>query len=200
MSNLFTILLLAVVGGIIGWITNILAIKLMFRPINPIKIPLLNMEILGLIPKRKKEIAKNIGEVVANDLLSIDDLLNDALDDDSKNKITEHIKSKARNIANEKLDFIPAPFRMMVSPYIDDIINKEISGAVENIGEDIITMAKNKINIQQIVEEKVNELDLLELERIIISVAKKELKHIEILGLVLGGIIGLIQGFIVILL
>lgn len=199
MSNLFTILLLAIVGGIIGWITNILAIKLMFRPINPIKIPLLNIEILGLIPKRKKEIAKSIGEVVANDLLSTDDLLNNALDDESKNKITEIIKSKARNIANEKLDFIPAPFRMMASPYIDDIINKEIGGAVENISEDIITMAKNKINIQQIVEEKVNELDLLELERIIISVAKKELKHIEILGLVLGGIIGLIQGFIVVL-
>lgn len=199
MSNLFTILLLAIVGGIIGWVTNILAIKLMFRPINPIKIPLLNIEILGLIPKRKKEIAKSIGEVVSNDLLSTDDLLNNALDDESKNKITELIKSKARNIANEKLDFIPAPFRMMASPYIDDIINKEIGGAVENISEDIITMAKNKINIQQIVEEKVNELDLLELEEIIISVSKKELKHIEILGLVLGGIIGLIQGFIVIL-
>jgi len=199
MSNLFTILLLAIVGGIIGWVTNILAIKLMFRPINPIKIPLLNIEIIGLIPKRKKEIAKSIGEVVANDLLSTDDLLNNALDDESKNKITELIKSKARNIANEKLDFIPAPFRMMVSPYIDDIINNEIGGAVENISEDIITMAKNKINIQQIVEEKVNELDLLELEEIIISVSKKELKHIEILGLVLGGIIGLIQGFIVIL-
>ena len=200
MSNLSTILLLTIVGGVIGWITNILAIKLMFRPINPIKIPLLNIEILGLIPKRKKEIAKNIGDVVANDLLSIDDLLNEALDDDSKNNITEHIKSKARDVANEKLNIIPAPFRMMVSPYVDDIINKEIGGAVENIGVDIISMAKDKININKIVEEKINELDLEELETIIISICKKEFKHIEILGLVLGGLIGLVQGLIVILL
>lgn len=200
MNNLFTILLLVIVGGLIGWITNILAIKLMFRPINPIKIPLFNIEILGLIPKRKKEIAKSIGEVVANDLLSIDDLLNKVLDDEGKHAITEHIKDKARHIANEKLDFIPGPFKGMISPFVDDIINKEIGSAVENIGDDIISMAKNKINIQAIIEEKVNELDLLELERIIISVAKKELKHIEILGLILGAIIGLIQGLVVIML
>lgn len=200
MNNFYTILLLTIVGGVIGWITNVLAIKLMFRPINPIKIPLLNIEILGLIPKRKNEIAQNIGQVVANDLLSIDDLLKEVLDDESKHEITEHIKLKARNIANEKLNFIPAPFRMIVSPYVDDIINKEIGSAVENIGDDIITMAKSKININTIVEEKINALNLLDLEKIIIGICKKELKHIEILGLVLGGIIGLVQGFIVILL
>ena len=73
MNKIFIILILSLVGGIIGWLTNILAIKLMFRPINPMKIPILNIEILGLIPKRKNEIAENIGEVVATELLSIDD-------------------------------------------------------------------------------------------------------------------------------
>ena len=58
MNNLYTILLLTIVGGVIGWITNILAIKLMFRPINSIKISLLNIEILGLIPKRKKKLQR----------------------------------------------------------------------------------------------------------------------------------------------
>ena len=50
MNNFITILILTIVGGLIGWITNILAIKLLFRPIKPVKIPILNIEILGLIP------------------------------------------------------------------------------------------------------------------------------------------------------
>ncbi|WP_416378038.1 DUF445 family protein [Clostridium tertium] len=45
-----------------------------------------------------------------------------------------------------------------------------------------------------------NQLDLEKLEDIIIKVAKKELKHIEILGLVLGAIIGVLQGVLVIFL
>ncbi|MGL4873927.1 MAG: DUF445 family protein, partial [Clostridium sp.] len=56
---------------------------------------------------------------------------------------------------------------------------------------------KERINIGKIVEEKINALDLEELEKIILEISKKELKHIEVLGLVLGALIGLVQGIII---
>lgn len=198
MNNLITILMLTLVGGLIGWITNILAIKLLFRPIKPIKIPILNIEIIGLIPKRKKEIALNIGEVISKEILSSDDILNKAFSSDDGNEFNSYIINKIKNIIDEKLEIIPLPFRMMASPYIDDILNKEVPSALNEITDDLMTKAKEKINIQEMVEEKINDLDLEELESIIISIAKKELKHIEILGLVLGSIIGIIQGILVI--
>lgn len=197
MNKILTMLLLATIGGLIGWITNILAIKLLFRPINPIKIPLLNIEILGLIPKRKKEIAENIGQVVATELLSMDDLINEALKEDDKDQFINHITLKLKGVLNEKLNFIPAPFRMMAQPYIEKIFDEEVVHIIEDLSDDAILKLKEKINIEEIVKEKVNNLDLQELEEIIISIAKKELKHIEILGLILGLIIGLIQGLIV---
>ena len=200
MNNFTTILILTIVGGLIGWITNILAIKLLFRPIKPIKIPILNIEILGLIPKRKNEIAANIGEVISNELLSIDDILDKALNNSDGENFNSYIIDKIKNIINEKLNIIPMPFRMMASPYIDEILNKEVPSAINEISADLLTKAKENVNIQEIVEEKINELDLEKLEDIIIKVAKKELKHIEILGLVLGAIIGVLQGILVIFL
>lgn len=198
MNNFMTILVLTIVGGLIGWITNILAIKLLFRPIKPIKIPILNIEIIGLIPKRKKEIALNIGEVISKEILSSDDILNKAFSSDNGDEFNSYIIDKIKNIIYEKLEVIPLPFRMMASPYIDDILNKEVPSALNEITDDLMNKAKEKINIQEMVEEKINKLDLEELESIIISIAKKELKHIEILGLVLGAIIGIIQGILVI--
>jgi len=200
MNNFITILILTVVGGLIGWITNILAIKLLFRPINPIKIPILNIEILGLIPKRKNEIAANIGEVISNELLSIDDILDQALNNSDEENFNSYIIDKIKNIINEKLNIIPMPFRMMAAPYIDDILNKEVPGAIDEISADLLVKAKENVDIQKIVEEKITELDLEKLEDIIIKVSKKELKHIEILGLVLGAIIGVLQGILVIFL
>lgn len=200
MNKILTILLLATVGGLIGWITNILAIKLLFRPINPIKIPLLNIEILGLIPKRKKEIAESIGQVVATELLSIDDLINEALKEDDKAQFINHIIEKLKGVINEKLNFIPAPFRMMAQPYIEKLFDEEVINIIEDIGNDSLLKLKEKIHIEKIVRNKVDNLDLQELERIIISVAKKELKHIEILGLILGLLIGLIQGVFILFL
>lgn len=200
MNNFTTILILTIVGGLIGWITNILAIKLLFRPIKPIKIPILNIEILGLIPKRKNKIAANIGEVISNELLSRDDILNQAFNSSNGENFNSYLIDKIKNIINEKLNIIPMPFRMMATPYIDEILNKEVPSAINEISSDLSVKAKENVNIQEIVEEKINELDLEQLEEIIIKVAKKELKHIEILGLVLGTVIGLLQGILVIFL
>lgn len=200
MNNFTTILILTIVGGLIGWITNILAIKLLFRPINPIKIPILNIEIIGLIPKRKNEIAANIGEVISNELLSMDDILEQAFNSSNGGNFNSYLIDKIKNVINEKLNIIPMPFRMMASPYIDEILNNEVPSAVNEISSDLLNKAKENVNIQKMVEEKINELDLEKLEEIIIQVAKKELKHIEILGLVLGAFIGVLQGILVIFL
>lgn len=198
MSSIFKIVLLASIGGIIGYVTNVLAIKLIFRPIKAIKIPILNLEIVGLIPKRRNEIAKNIGEIIQDEFLSMDDILESIMTESDKEKVTEYIKGKIKNIAQEKMSFVPFPIRSMLEGYIMDTVDIEIRSAIDELSNDIINKAKERINIQEIVENKINELDLYELENLIIKVAKKELKHIEILGLVLGFLIGIIQGIIVI--
>ena len=48
-------------------------------------------------------------------------------------------------------------------------------------------------------EDRINAFEMENMEDIILSIAKKELKHIERLGGILGGLIGLIQGIIVIM-
>ena len=199
MNSLVIVFLLAVVGGVIGWVTNILAIKLMFRPINPIKIPILNIEILGLIPKRKNEIAANIGEVVAKELLSIDDIIKNAITEEDKVIFSQLVKNKIRNLVAGKMDFVPAPFRIMVQGPINNIIEEEVDEALKEMESEAVNHIKDKVDIKEMVEEKINELDLQELERIIINVAKKELKHIEVLGFILGAAIGIVQGLVVML-
>ena len=50
------------VGTLIGWFTNYLAIKLLFRPQREINFLLFKIQ--GLIPKRRDEITENIAVVV----------------------------------------------------------------------------------------------------------------------------------------
>jgi uncharacterized membrane protein YheB (UPF0754 family) len=57
-----------------------------------------------------------------------------------------------------------------------------------------------KMHLAKIVEEQVEAFSLERLEQIIISIAKSELKMITWLGALLGGIIGLFQGFLVLFL
>lgn len=198
MNDIFRILILAVIGGLIGYITNVIAIKLIFRPINPIKIPILNVEIIGMIPKRKLEIANNVAEVIEEQFFSLDDIIENVITEQDKQIIIDYIKVRVKLVLNEKLGLIPSSIRSLVQNYISEIIEDEIKSGVNELSEELIIKANNRINIKEIVENKINELDLYELETIILQIIKKELKQIEVLGLVLGFFIGIIQGIITI--
>ena len=198
MNNIIRVLILAIIGGLIGYITNVIAIKLIFRPINPIKVPIFNIEIIGMIPKRKKEIAINIGRIVEEQFLSIDEITNNLVTEQDKEYIIDYIKVKIKLILNEKMVLIPSTIRSLVQNYISEIIEDEVREGIDELCEEIIAKASNRINIKEIIENKINELDLYELEIIILQIVKNELRHIEILGLILGFFIGIVQGIITI--
>lgn len=93
---------------------------------------------------------------------------------------------------------IPSTIRSLVQNYISEIIEDEIREGIDELCEEMIAKASNRINIKEIIENKINELDLYELEIIILQIVKNELRHIEILGLILGFFIGIVQGIITI--
>ena len=184
MNNIIRILILAVIGGLIGYITNVIAIKLIFRPINPIKIPILNIEIIGMIPKRKTEIATNIAKVVEEQFISVDEITDNIITEQDKQHIIDYIKVRVKLILSQN--------------YVSEIIEDEIREGIDELSEEMIIKTKNRINIKEIIENKINELDLYELETIILQIVKNELRHIEVLGLILGFFIGIVQGIITI--
>jgi|LGVF01.2.fsa_nt_gb uncharacterized membrane protein YheB (UPF0754 family) len=60
-----------IIGGIIGLITNGIAIRMLFRPLKPVMIFGHQLPFTpGLIPKEKPRIAKSLGNVVANTLVN----------------------------------------------------------------------------------------------------------------------------------
>lgn len=195
------LLILAAIGGIIGWITNILAIKLLFRPFDPINIPIINFKIQGLIPKRKAEIAKSIGETVETELLSIEEIIDKLIQNNNKEEILVLLKEKITEIVLEHLpSIVPSSFKGMILSYINDVIDKEGEAIIEEFIEKMVDKATSNIELSKMVEDKINQFEMEELEKIVVSIAKTELKHIEILGGILGFIIGIFQGIIILFL
>ena len=196
MNHLMTIVILTIVGALIGWITNIFAIKLLFRPLNPIKLPFTPFVLIGLIPKRRAELAKTIGEVVAHELLSVEELIDETVTDEDLREIKGYVKRKIKTVIDEKMSMVPFPFKAMIQGPIDQMIDEEVDQGLNEVLVNIKDIVQTRLNIEQLVEKNINALDLKELEQIILKVAKKELRHIEWLGFCLGGLIGLVQGVI----
>lgn len=192
------LIFLALVGALIGWLTNVIAIKLLFRPINPIGIKGTPFMIQGLIPKRKGEIAKSIGDVISEELVSMEVIVDQIIVDMDKKQIVEIIKEKIIAVANEKMPaLIPSMFKGMIIQNIESMIDENGEQIVTELGEKLSHNAIEAIDISKMVEDQINAYDFEKIEQMTLKIASTELKHIEILGGVLGLIIGVIQGILV---
>ena len=183
------------IGAMIGWITNYIAIKMLFRPYKEMNF--LFFKIQGLIPKRRSEIAISIADTVQKELISLKDITSSLNADELEEKMGTVIDK----ILEEKLESeITKKFPMLAMFLRDEIINKiksMIKTSILENKETIINMFTNyleeKVDFKKIIIENVEAFSLEKLEEITYSLAKKELKHIEVIGAILGGIIGIFQ-------
>ncbi|MFW6285779.1 MAG: DUF445 domain-containing protein [Nanoarchaeota archaeon] len=194
-KSLILILMIPIISAFIGWLTNFIAIKSLFRPVE--KINILGVKFQGLIPKRKRDLAVNISEVVEEYFLSHEDIKESLEKPSNINKI----KRKILPILESKiLEKIPLMFQVIAKPIIKKTLESEIDSVILKINDEIINHAFEVIDIKKIIVDKIKDYDIDELERITYKIAKKELKHIEYLGAIIGFILGLTQVFIAILL
>jgi Uncharacterized protein conserved in bacteria len=65
-------LIIPVISAFIGWITNWIAIKMLFHPRKPVRV--LGIPFQGIFPKRQRQFAEKLGKLVSNELLSYTDI------------------------------------------------------------------------------------------------------------------------------
>lgn len=83
-----------IVGGFIGYFTNYIAVKMLFRPLKPVKIGNYTLPFTpGIIPKGKKRLGKAIGTVVGQSLLTEDTLRSALLTEEMKAKVQSDVLS-----------------------------------------------------------------------------------------------------------
>ena len=199
MENIQTLLTMAAIGGLIGYLTNKIAVKMLFRPYKRWNFGIIKIQ--GVLPKRQADIAKSVGETVEHSLLNNADLYERILGESSR----EHLKTTLGEALAKKIHrFVPSFFRTMLGSDFDRMIMQFLDSEGDNLInmmlEHIKENAENELNVKELIEERINALDLHELEQMVKDLTKKELRHIETIGLVLGLIIGVTQFFIVSLL
>ncbi|MBI9009511.1 MAG: DUF445 family protein [Tenericutes bacterium] len=197
--DILRFILLVLIGGLIGWITNKVAIKMLFRPINPHKV--LGITFQGVFPRRKNQMAVSLADTIEKELLSKEVIMNQLLGEEK----LDVIKKKLKEVITEKLvEVIPPMVAMFLGGDIHGFITKYLDKNGDEIFDQMIdefrSVGIDNLNIREIVKNRIDELDFVEFEKIIFGLMNKELKFVEIIGLFLGGFIGILQYLITIFL
>lgn len=124
----------------------------------------------------------------------------------------EGYQEKIENYLNEYLSTSGSQMvNQMIENQINQLINKNVGDfdflSKENIQkiknfivEKYESLIKNKlpqilqsVNIQEIIRQRIENMDMPNTEKMVMGIVRKELKFVEIVGAILGAIIGVIN-------
>lgn len=189
------LLLLPLISAFIGWFTNWIAIKMLFHPREPRNI--LGFTFQGIFPKRQQQFAEKLGKLVSQELLSFADISNKLTSPENLDRLSPYVEEHIDHFLRVKLkETMP-----MISMFIGDktiaqlkaVFLEELRLLFPVIMEKYMGTLKEQLDLEKIVIEKVSAFSSDKLEQILYQIMAREFRFVEIIGAILGFLIGLVQ-------
>ena len=189
------LIIIPVISAFIGWITNWVAIKMLFHPREPKKI--LGITFQGIFPKRQVQFAEKLGKVISSELVSFNDIEQKVTDPNNLKKIMpvveEHIEHFLKEKLKEKMPMIGMFLGEQTILQFKTIFVEELEELFPVIMKNYMGTLQSDLDLERIVIDKVSKFSTDKFEDILNQIMSKEFKFIEIIGGVLGFLIGLLQ-------
>ncbi|MCE2972708.1 MAG: DUF445 family protein [Sediminibacterium sp.] len=196
-----TWIIIPLISAFIGWFTNWIAVKMLFHPREPKKI--LGFTFHGIFPKRQQVFAARLGKLVSDELLSFSDISTKITNPSNLKSVMPLIEKHIDRFLREQL-----PEQMpLISMFIGESTIQELKGVFvrqlevlfPEIMQSYVHTLKDQLDLEAIVTQKVAGFSSDKMEQILMSIMQKEFRFVEIIGGILGFVIGLLQVLLTIL-
>lgn len=194
----YWLLLIPIISAFIGWVTNWVAIKMLFHPREPKRI--LGFTIQGIFPKRQQAFAEKLGKLVSSEFLSFQDIEDKISNPENLKKIMPVIEQHVDEFLRVRL----STEMPMISMFIGDKTINKLKGAFMQEIESLFPVVmkqyasnlKTELDLEHIVIQKVSGFSSDKLEEILYQIMSKEFRFVEIIGAIIGFLIGVAQIFL----
>jgi len=191
----YWLILIPLISAFIGWFTNWIAIKMLFHPKEPKKI--LGITFHGIFPKRQQQFAEKLGKLVSEELLSFKEIEEKIIDPNNVAKIMPLVEDKIDVFLREKLSSVFPMISMFIGKNTINQLKLVFMNELESLFPEIIgSYMKNlesQLDLEKMVTEKVSGFSSDKMESILNQIMSKEFRFVEVIGGVLGLIIGILQ-------
>lgn len=184
------------VGGlVIGYLTNILALRMIFSPVNPIFV--FGYRIQGLFIKRQKEVAGGYAKLIADNIMTMDNVFNEMFNGDGADKLKGIIRKHSNEGIDRTAGFSSVLIRMTsgADTYdeIKDItVNRFIDAAPDQINL-VFGYVKEALDVEETLSSKMSALPPDEFVDFLRPVFQEDEWKLIGVGALLGLVAGLLQ-------
>jgi uncharacterized membrane protein YheB (UPF0754 family) len=193
-------LIMPIFGFSTGWITDFVALNMLFRPREPKKF--LGITVHGRMHMRREEIGPAYGDLIAREILTPRNMLEAMLTGPKSDKLLAMVDREVRKTIDEQTGLL----RPLVMLAMGGRKYQELkAGAVERVlqavpeqAESMFAYTEEALNIRGTIAAKMSKLPPEKFENILRPAFKEDEKYAIAVGAILGGIIGEVQAFLLI--
>jgi uncharacterized membrane protein YheB (UPF0754 family) len=185
-------LVLLVLGPVVGWVTNWVAILMIFEPVEPRRI--LGFRLQGLFLRRQHEVAEVYADVIANDIVTVENLGAELLHGANSDRTRAMIASALRPAIDRSVGPARPLVRLAIGPHEYDAIRENVAReGVERTVEPLSDPELNRrqsVAIRTLLVDRMRDMPARDFSEMLRSAIRQD----EWLLLAHGGVLGIVGG------
>ncbi|MDQ3369786.1 MAG: DUF445 family protein [Myxococcota bacterium] len=189
--------LMPIFGVIVGLITNYFAIQMIFRP-HERKRYLGFIPYQGLFPKRQAEIARDYGETTAAEVITPRNIIELLITGERGQQLLAELTQLLSNRLDQEWakvqGLIPIPVTDAQVAEIKQLVLARMMALTPKLRPEVEALLERQLDIRNTVETRLAALSKPDFERMLRGVFEEDETTLIIVGGVLGGAVGALQG------
>ncbi len=198
-TAIFLFLSFPIACALIGYVTNVVAIRMIFRPYRPVHVGPLRF--VGVMPKHLPYFARQLAGIVAREFMRTSDMVR-AIDwQAAARRLRPVFEQHLARLLEDLNEAAPPALAQWLTPEAAQWAADRIAQAVRERGptfaRDLAERADEVLDVRDVITRRFLELGPARVEAILYEISGRELRFIENYGAVFGALFGFGQFFLV---
>ena len=191
----YLLILFPLCCGLIGWLTNRLAVMMIFSPLEPVRF--LGLSFQGVLPKHHDHFSRQMAEVVTGDFMTSSEMVARLDLDAILEAVRPELDRVMDDVSGELLARMPEDRKGLLSEEAVQAARRkvydELRAALPAVVQQVRREADEVVDLNEVITDKIVALGPAKFAEQIAELGQRELRYIVIYGGVLGALIGLFQ-------
>lgn len=190
---------LPVMGFVVGYLTNVLALKLIFEPKQPRKIG--PWVVQGMFLKRQQEVSQAYARMITQNIVNTQNIMRAILHGEASGRLTEIIAAQVSRSVEAYAGLATPLVRFIVGSDDYEVIKRQITEAVVGAApggpiQELHAYADEALDIERTLRTRLQSLPPEQFEGLLRPVFQEDEIKLILVGAILGLLVGLFQLFV----
>ncbi|EHR63467.1 hypothetical protein SaccyDRAFT_4660 [Saccharomonospora cyanea NA-134] len=189
-------LVMPIFGASIGLFTDWLAIKLIFVPRDPVRLPG-GLLLHGMFQRRRAEVARQYGEMIANELLTVDNVLDALLNGPRSDRLRAMIRRLVAEAVDEQAEAARPLVNAAIGPQrLDEMKRAAAAKSIERLPVTLLparSYLSRAMDVANLVEQRMTRMTSTEYEGLLRPAFRQDEWKLVAVGGLIGFLVGELQ-------